>query len=148
MAFGFEPRTPLELELIKKLGKSAELLTFSERAEELRRIRGTRDKGLKNINDAQEVQKLTHKKRYGKHKSFGLGDKVFFADIRRKTRKAKKLQYTNLGPGYIVEQHSRFSFTVLHVPSASLFPRRLHIDNLSLCERAKAGLKVSIYIIG
>jgi len=58
-----------------------------------------------------------------------------------KTRKTKKLQYTNLGPGYTVKHHSRFSFTVLHDPSASLFPRRLHPDNLCLCERTKAGLK-------
>ena len=62
MAFGFEPRTALELTLMEETGKSAEMLSFDERAEQLRKIVDTRRKGLDNISKAQQKQKESFKR--------------------------------------------------------------------------------------
>ena len=72
MAFGFEPRTKLELALMKKTAKALEMLAFEERASQIAHISEVRKKGLKNIAGAQKKQQISHKKGYANKADFEL----------------------------------------------------------------------------
>ena len=140
MAFGFEPRTNLELKLMQQTGKSIEELTFEERAEQVQKICVIRKKGLSNIRSAQVKQRASHNKRYRVKRPFEVGDKVYYSNARLKARKGRKLAFKNLRPAFIIAKRGKCTFSILNVTSGQILKNSYHSDKLTLIKKVKPGI--------